>query len=359
MALFFIVFLLLYFCICFYIGYNGWKWLKAAFSFKYKKLYITLITCLSLSFFVAFWMNSAILEMIGGYWLVIVGYGILLLPIANLVYFLTKKKWKVGIGVAVLAFFAFVFIYGSYNAWTPVVREYEVTIDKPVNMGNKNLKILMASDLHIGTVVGNNHIEKLVKIVEDVKPDIVFLPGDIINDDITPYVENKLSETMEKITAPYGVFAVPGNHDDYGGHNLELKSELDKSGIAYLMDETILVEDEIVLIGRMDYSAPNRKSIEELMKDVDTEKPIIVLDHQPREISIAQENRVDMIFSGHSHRGQLAPAHLITQRLYENDWGYLQKEQLHSFTSSGFGLWGPALRIGSQAEVMVINVTFE
>ena len=359
MYLFFIVFLVIYFSLCFYIGYNGWRWLVSAFSFKYKKLYILIVFFLSVSFFIAFRVNSAILEMIGGYWLVIVGYSIILLPLANLIYFITKKKWKIGIGITVIAFFVFVFIYGSYNAWTPVVREYAVSVDKPLGESKKDLKILMAADLHIGTVVGNSHIEKLVKIVDEVKPDIVLLPGDIINDDITAYVENKLSETMAKIKAPYGVYAVPGNHDYYGGHNSQLKDELEKIGIPFLRDEIMIVEDELTIIGRKDASDHNRKSIEELMKKVDKSKPVIILDHQPKEITVAQENGADMIFSGHTHRGQLAPAHLITQRMFENDWGYLQKEQLHSFTTSGFGLWGPPLRIGSQSEVMVINVTFK
>ncbi|MDQ0268195.1 metallophosphoesterase [Cytobacillus purgationiresistens] len=356
----FLAFICLYGSICFYIGVNGWGWLKATFSFKYKKSYIAVISFLSISFFASFALSSPLLEMVGGYWLVVVGYSLLLLPIANLIYFVTKKKrkWKMGLGWTIVIFFMFVFIYGSFNAWTPVVREYDIAVDKEVKGKNKELKILMASDLHLGTIVGNNHLEKLVKIVNDERPDIIFLPGDIINDDITSYVEEEMRTTMEKLAAPLGVYATPGNHDYYGGDNEDIKAELEDIGIPFLMDEVTDIEGQLTIIGREDYSNRDRKSLELLLKDVDMTQPVIVLDHQPREITKTQKLGVDMIFSGHTHRGQLAPAHLITQRMYENDWGYLKKEQLHSFTSSGFGLWGPALRIGSQSEVMVINVTF-
>ncbi|MCM3177465.1 metallophosphoesterase [Cytobacillus horneckiae] len=355
-----LAFLSVYALICLYIGVNFWSWLKTTFSFKYKKTYIIIVSLLSLAFFGGYSIPSPLLEMIGGYWLVVIGYSILILPIINIIYFILKKnrKWKIGLGWVTVAFFAFVFIYGSYNAWTPVVREYDVSIDKTIANDKKELKILMAADLHLGTVIGNNHLDKLVKIVNDVKPDIIFLPGDIINDDITPYVEQEMRTTMEKIQAPLGVFAVPGNHDYYGGHNEKLKKELEEIDIRFLMDEAVEVAGDFLVLGRDDFTNPNRKALDELINKLDKSKPIFVLDHQPREIIEAQAEGADMIFSGHTHRGQLAPAHLITERMYDNDWGYLNIQQLHSFTTSGFGLWGPALRIGSQSEVMVIDVTF-
>ena len=84
-----------------------------------------------------------------------------------------------------------------------------------------------------------------------------------------------------------------------------------------------------------------RKSIEELIADVDLNKPVIMLDHQPTELDEASKHGVDIIVSGHTHRGQIWPANLITQLIYENDYGHLQKDNLHSIVTSGFGLWGP------------------
>ncbi len=95
----------------------------------------------------------------------------------------------------------------------------------------------------------------------------------------------------------------------------------------------------------------------QITRGVDRSKPIIMLDHQPTELNEAEKAGIDLLVSGHTHHGQLAPANLVTGMLFENDGGYLQKNSLHSFVSSGFGTWGPPLRIGSRSEVMVINLT--
>lgn len=199
----------------------------------------------------------------------------------------------------------------------------------------------------------------MVEIVKEQKPDIVLIAGDIINDDIAPYIANKTGDIIKEIKAPLGVYAVPGNHDYYQEDVDSLANEIEKIGIHFLQDEVVNVNDLFYIVGRQDFTEIDRKQISELVTDLDKSKPIIMLDHQPRELGAAQENGVDIIVSGHTHRGQLIPANFITDRLFENDWGYLQKDQLHSFTSSGLGLWGPELRIGSQSEVMVIDVNFK
>jgi len=81
-----------------------------------------------------------------------------------------------------------------------------------------------------------------------------------------------------------------------------------------------------------------------------------MMDHQPAELTQAMESGIDLIVSGHTHRGQMAPNHFITKRVFELDWGYKQKEQLHAIVSSGYGFWGPPLRLGSRSEVVYIEV---
>ncbi|WP_052044374.1 metallophosphoesterase [Alkalihalobacillus alcalophilus] len=255
-------------------------------------------------------------------------------------------------------FFPFIFIYGSYNAWSPIVREYDISINKPLMTEENELKVLIASDLHMNDIIGANHIQRLVSISKEEEPDMILLPGDIIDDNITPYIEQGLSDVMLQLRAPYGVYAVPGNHDYYGGHLLQLRAELEEINIPLLMDETIMTKNGIMIVGREDFTNTERLTIEELMADVPPEYPVIMLDHQPREISEAAEHGVDLIVSGHTHRGQVFPANIITGLLFENDWGHLQIGEFHSFTTSGFGFWGPAVRFGTRAEVMIVNITF-
>lgn len=357
MQLFGILFLLFFFAMNMYIGYNGWVWLNSKFTFTYKKTYFSVIGFLSVSFILGRILDLKILDTVGSYWMVVVGYSCVVLPIANIIYFALKKKGKFQIGKGVLVFFAFVFIYGSYNAWNTTVRNYEVHIDKQSEM--KKLKVLLASDIHIGEKIGTHNLLQMVEIVKEQNPDIVLIAGDIINNEMEPYLTNKIGDIMKEIKAPLGVYAVPGNHDYYENKVDALETEIEKNGIHFLQDEVINVNELFYIVGRQDFTEKDRKHISELVADLDQSKPMIMIDHQPRELGAAEESGVDIIVSGHTHRGQLFPANFITNRLFENDWGYLQKEQLHSFTSSGLGLWGPELRIGSQSEVMVIDVTFK
>ncbi|MNI21140.1 putative metallophosphoesterase [compost metagenome] len=125
-----------------------------------------------------------------------------------------------------------------------------------------------------------------------------------------------------------------------------------------LYDESITIADKFTLIGRKDKSDSDRVQLTDLMKGVDPTRPLFLLDHQPYELGVAADQGIDVMVSGHTHRGQIAPAHLITRMLYENDWGYLLKGNMHSIVTSGYGFWGPPIRFGSRSEIVQIVVSF-
>lgn len=355
MVLMIILAVLIYVAVCFYLWWNGKAWLSISPFRRFKKTYTVLFLLLSLSMFIGMIPNLGIFKWIGGYWFIIVGYSLILLPIFNLAYYLLKKKGLMVMGIIYFLFFAAVISYGSYQAFSPVVRYDHVEIDKKAD--RDSLKILMASDTHLGPIVGSNHLEKLARIVEEEKPDVVLIPGDIIDDQIETFNEENMIDIFSEMKAPFGVYASPGNHDYYGDDLEELEEELEDGGIRMLMDEAEEI-DGLYLVGRKDLTDDKRSSIRELVEGLDQSKPVIMLDHTPVELSQAEESGVDLILSGHTHRGQVFPGNLITDWIYENDWGYLKKGNLHSFVSSGFGTWGPPLRIGSRSEVWVIDVNF-
>jgi len=350
------LFLLIYCALCFYVGYNGFIWLQKVFLFRYKKSYIACIVFLAGNVFLERFVSSEILAFISGMWLLIIGYGLIIFPIANLIYYFSKKKGIKLIGWSIISFYVCVVIVGSYNAWNPVVRTYEVSIDKQSEQ--KELSVLLASDFHIGKTVGKNHLERFVKIIEERQPDIILMPGDIIDDHIEPYLEKDLGETMKKIKAPLGVYATSGNHDYYGSDLEQLFVEMERAEITMLADEAVSINDSFYIAGRNDLTDKNRKSIKEIVDPLDDTKPIIMLDHQPNALAEASENGVDLLVSGHTHGGQIAPANIITSMIYENDGGYLKKENLHSIVSTGFGLWGPPFRIGTRSEVVEVKIKF-
>jgi predicted MPP superfamily phosphohydrolase len=173
-----------------------------------------------------------------------------------------------------------------------------------------------------------------------------------------------MASALEQLKAPLGVYAVTGNHEYIGGKVPQYIQAMQEIGIPVLMDEAVVIENSFVVLGRKDkasagFKGGGRKSVAELVETLPRELPIIMLDHQPSDLNAAQAAGIDLSLSGHTHRGQMAPNHWITKRMFELDWGYKQKGSLHAIVSSGFGFWGPPMRLGSRSEVVEIKVTFE
>lgn len=358
-----IVFILLYAFLVFYIGRSGWRWMKPTLSFKFKLLYIITLVFLSTSFILARVLNNVVISVIGSYWLALFSLSLLLLPLVHITVWLLRltriprhytEKWS---GFITLILLISLLAYGSFNAYSPTVRTYDVNIATNAQ-SSETLNIVMASDMHFSVLSGKNHATRMVQQINALQPDIVLFPGDIFDDQIQQYIDQGIGQILSQIEAPYGVYASLGNHDKHQGTIAELIEVLEQSNIHVLYDESVAIDDRFTLIGRKDHSDPTRTELSEIMMGLDVSKPVILLDHQPKDLDIAQQQGIDLMVSGHTHRGQIAPAHLITQRLYENDWGHLQKEQFHSIVTSGFGFWGPPIRLGSRSEIVQIHFTF-
>jgi predicted MPP superfamily phosphohydrolase len=371
----FLCVLLIYSGISFYIGWNGWLFLSTLFEWNHAGVYAVCVGLIAYAYLLGRVGYSTpirplaeVLKIVGSYWFAVLEYAVLILPPADIIGLIFKalgaqqSVYIIGVGSISFLLLTVLLTRGSWNAWRPVIRTYRVQIPKQAGKLDK-LRIAMASDLHLGTVVGNRHLKRLLEKVELIKPDIILLPGDILDDDIEPFLRKKMSNELGKLNAPLGVYAVTGNHEYIGRKVPEFIAALDAIGIRVLMDEASLINDSFYVIGRKDkaagsFGADSRLSINELISPLDKSLPLIMLDHQPSDIAKAAENGIDLSLSGHTHRGQMAPNHLITRRLFELDWGYLKKGGLHAIVSSGFGTWGPPVRIGSRSEVVHIEVEF-
>ena len=129
------------------------------------------------------------------------------------------------------------------------------------------------------------------------------------------------------------------------------------------MDEIVTLDGGIQIIGRIDrdgfrFNRKERLPLDELIKQVDQTKPIILLDHQPLKLDETEKAGVDLQLSGHTHNGQMWPLNYITRLIYEVSYGYKRKGNSQIIVSSGFGLWGPRIRSGSRSEILLINITF-
>jgi len=368
------IFLLLYASLQGAIGWHGGVWLERVAPAAlpvYWALFGVVAFAYLLGRAASAWRDWSLfrwLMVVGAYWMGAMFYLLLLLPIADVAVWLLgalgASSPVAAVGWATVAALSALLALGARNAWSPIARTYRIrTSKRPA--GAAPLKIAVASDLHLGASVGRRQLSRLVREINRFEPDVVLLPGDLIDDDLRPFLRRDLASVFRGLRPPrLGVFAVPGNHDPFGGKSARRFAEaMEASGIRMLMDETVRLGGEAVLVGRLDRSAPRyglaRKPLAELLAGADPQMPTILMDHQPLGFAEAEEAGVDLMLSGHTHRGQLAPNHLLTRRLFDLDWGYARKGRLHAVVSSGFGFWGPPFRLGSRAEWIQITLEGE
>lgn len=266
--------------------------------------------------------------------------------------FMPQKPMSHGLRLFAPLFVAGLFALALHNAYTPVIRHAEITINKPLD---KPLRIGMASDMHIGKLFGAKRLDDLAAIMSREKVDIILLPGDLMDDNVDAYRAENMRPSLEKLRAPLGVYATLGNHDLFG-HQREIYEEVSKAGIRVLANESLVVDQRLLVVGRNDDMDKKRPSTAELLANQNTGLPVLLMDHRPTEVEIHSQLPVDVQVSGHVHNGQIAPANLIVRFLNRLHYGYEAIGNGHFFVTSGYGFWGVPLRLGSQSEVWIIDV---
>ena len=325
---------------------------------------------------------------IGAYWLGISLYLILYVAVIDLLRWIYSKVFKDKYNefyartictILIIVLTGATSIYGIINAKIVRTTEYDITINK--DGGNfKEMTIAMFGDPQFGYNIGEYHLKQAVDIINKNDVDIVCVVGDIFDNQYSAIKNpDKLIDLFNQIKSKYGMYAVLGNHDveepilcgfTFNDETLEnklaSKEMLDfirKSGMVLLYDENVIINDSVNLYGRADQERPNlgnitRKESGELFKEVDVSKPIMVLDHEPREYDELEKAGVDLMMAGHTHDGQLWPTKIATDIIWENPYGLWVKNTFHAITTSGLGLFGPNMRVGTIAEVCIIHVKF-
>lgn len=302
---------------------------------------------------VPLWLSSTIYE-IGTSSIFILLYLVMifvLLDLGRLVH-LVPKAWLVSNGLAslcVLAAIAGIFIYGNIHYKHKVRQPLELTTEKHLD---KDLKIVMISDLHLGYHNRRADFAKWVDIISAEKPDLILIGGDIVDINVQPLIRENVAEEFHRLEAP--VYACFGNHEYYSGIPKAL-SFYNEAGINLLRDSVAAI-GSLRVIGRDDRSNPKRKSLDDLMSGTADSLYTILLDHQPYHLEEAEDHGIDFQFSGHTHRGQIWPASWITDRLFEDSWGEHQRGKTRYYVSSGIGIWGGKFRIGTRSEYVVATL---
>jgi predicted MPP superfamily phosphohydrolase len=377
MAIFFTIFFSLYTLINAYIFIRGWQSLSI---YPHARFFYTIIFVIAASSYIISKTFTKHLPdliysglvWIGSFWFMFLFYfflAILLIDIIRLlnhfIHFLPNalyrnpERTRFYIASAVVFITLIFSIYGYFNRLNIKVKDLEINLNAN---SSKEYRIVFFSDLHISVVNNHSFLKNVVDKINSLNPDLILIGGDLIDERAFKLRELKLADELKNLKSKFGVYSITGNHEYINQADSTTKF-LGELGIKFIRDEVILIDNSFYVIGREDFSKNNftgikRKSLEELVNGIEKDKPKILLDHQPLNLNEAVENSIDLQLSGHTHHGQIAPANLITNKVYELSWGYKKKGKTHFYVSSGIGTWGPPIKIGNDAELILIKFNF-
>lgn len=256
--------------------------------------------------------------------------------------------------ICVLIVSFFLSVWGVWQAVKiPDVKEINLSSRKIISP----LKIVMLSDLHINVTSSKDRLQKIINKVNSLRPDVVVLTGDVIDDRIKN-VRQKIN-LLTQINAPEGVYSVLGNHDLWTGIPFWYVA-FNKMGLHPLLnDGKRLDKYGIFIAGLPDLGIASasplfRFNFERAQKDAKENDYKILLSHSPK-INL-EGNKFDLQLSGHTHGGQIFPFHLLAK--YSNKYlaGLYSDGDMNIYVSRGAGYWGPPMRIFAPAEITLINL---
>ena len=307
---------------------------------------------------------------------------LLMFPVLQIIIKNRKTKDKSLVGwafqFAFLAAFV-IFVSGLVHAQQPKLVNYDIELENEAAEG-ESLKIVLLADLHLSVNSKIKATEKMVELVNECDPDIIVIAGDIFTSNFDGLKDpDKYSAALSRMHAKYGVYAVCGNHDVdenlIGGFSIspisqafrtpEMEKFFADSGFNVLYDESTDIGNSLcTLAGRIDGEkagdgTADRLSPDELLQNTDKSKPVIVLQHEPIEFKSLADSGADLILCGHTHNGQIFPGNLVVPLFNENGYGVKELHGATTVVTAGVGYYGPPMRVGTDSEVTVLNVTFK
>lgn len=286
---------------------------------------------------------------------------LMLVPRLMKLSFTAHKYYKVFFAGSVLLLTCVTCIYGFIHARQ--IQRVDYTVEISGKQDISDMKILMLSDLHLGATGSEGRLSDIVDAINAEKPDLVCIAGDIFDSDFSAIRDPEAAiATLLEIRSTYGVYACLGNHDA-GKTAADMVEFLKKANITLLADTYTVIDDRLILAGRLDrspigdYVGVEQQALPESFADIAPDLPVIVMDHNPADIHTYGSD-VDLILCGHTHKGQIFPGSLITGSMYEVDHGYYRRDAQspHVIVSSGIGYWGMPMRVGTDSELVTVQL---
>ena len=251
-------------------------------------------------------------------------------------------------------------VFSFYNSFkTPILK----TITLPIKNLTQELKVIQISDLHISTLSSAKEIQKIISIVNAQNPDIIVLTGDIV-DAKSSFILDKIN-LLRNLSAHYGIYYVLGNHEYYFDTQNILNLLKDNKFIILNNSSSTLFDSNhqplINIIGITDFEGDRLHFLQPDPKNAILKRnpniPSIFLSHQPKVIKMIQNQRIDLVLSGHTHGGQIFPFNFLVplQQPYVKGLHQFEKGSF-IYVSQGTGTWGPPMRLGTQSEITLFTL---
>lgn len=343
---------------CGYLLWRSWQ-LVAGTPLWVRMLYAFIVVAASLALFISIGVRNSVLPewvvgtlfWVGSIWILFMFYMILALTLCDIAGWIVPT-FSAKLPVA-FALTLGVMLYGYINYRNPRIEHIDISLDKPIEGGAT--KIVAVSDIHLGYGTGSRALQRYVDMINAENPDVVVIAGDLVDNSILPLRSANMDRLLAQIQAPQGVWLALGNHEYISGAE-ECIEFLKCTPVRVLRDSIVTLPSGVQIIGRDDRTNHNRKTLDELLAESDSTRPILLLDHQPYNLAEVDAAAVDLQISGHTHHGQVFPLNWVTDIMYEQSHGYRRWSHSHIYVSSGLSLWGPPFRIGTRSDMAVITL---
>jgi len=267
-----------------------------------------------------------------------------------------RKEPLFASGVAALTL-AFFIIGGPLHSNFMMVTVKETLQTAP----KKTLRIALFSDIHFNALFQKDKLAKIVDSLLVLRPDAIFFAGDLADIPQEKLWARGYDSLFSQIRAPLGFYVATGNHESYmnpSGKTIEWLQSFDN--VTLLMDSTVC-NYFFCVTGRLDHQYAERHSpkgrtpLPELMPENDS-VPWFLIDHQPKGLDVKDidlTRKPDFAFSGHTHAGQFFPLTVLIKLMWPLNHGLGEFNGIPWYVTSGIGQWGPPVRIGSKAELVL------
>lgn len=250
--------------------------------------------------------------------------------------------------------------YGTINMQIIIPKEHWYTSDKI----KQDYRIVFLSDLHFGSAQSPRTVEKALDEIRELKPDFILLGGDITDEHTTAEEMRWVYKQLGNLDAP--TFFIYGNHDrqnhgDYlGGAKYteeELAGTIEENGIRILEDETALVGEDLLILGRENYEEESRRAKVFELPKLPEDRYVLCVDHSPYLEEDIKATGAELQLSGHTHAGQFFPLRYVYRLGVNNIYGEYRINTTDIYVSSGIAGWYFPFRTEAHCNYEVINLS--